>query len=165
MTLTNPYRPPNVADSFAPQAPDPPSGSALTPGVMEAMRQTRPWVRFLAILGFGASMLFFLAALGMVIAGGATVRVDAFRGFVTLGAGVMCLVLVPACLMPSFQLFRYGSDIQRFLGGAGVPALEDALRSQKAFWKTTGPFAAMLLVVYGIAIAVLVIAIFAHGLG
>ena len=45
------------------------SGGAVTPAMLEWLRQTRPWVRFLSIMGFLAALLMVCLGLFMGFAG------------------------------------------------------------------------------------------------
>src|SRR5690349_6154340 len=130
MSGPNPYRAPSVADSFAPQAPAPPPEYALTPAIMEALKQTRPWATSLSVFGFFGGAFLLLAAVGMVVAG-ATGGFDNMNSNAALGVGVVYALLVPLYMVPAALLFRYGSAIGRFLNGDGIPGLEGALRAQK----------------------------------
>jgi hypothetical protein len=119
---------------------------------MAAMSQTRPWVTFLAVLGFVGAGFLALGAIGIGFMG---------PGFVE-GALIGVLYLIIAALYGAGAnlLYRYRSSIASLERGSGVEALEDALEHQKSFWRFTGLMSAVMLglnllfVVGGIVIGV-----------
>src|SRR5438445_461415 len=65
MRVGNPYEPPLAMAEPLPAA----SAGQLPEELIEALRQTRPWVAFLAILGFVGSGLFMLGGLALFVVG------------------------------------------------------------------------------------------------
>ncbi|MGA9853268.1 MAG: hypothetical protein WBR15_10090 [Gammaproteobacteria bacterium] len=133
--------------------------------MLDALNATRPWVKFLAILGFVVMAFMVLAGLVM------------FAGFSAMPArsglspvfgpvfGILYILMaVFFYLIPCLYLMRYGNAITR-IPASGQAALEDALKHQKSFWKYLGIFAIVMIVAYiviiigGIAFAVI------YGLG
>lgn len=127
-------------------SPTTPGGFAPTPDTSEIMRQTRPWVFFMAIMGaIGASLM----ALGAVVAliGGAVSGDPA-----TIGVAVLYGVMAVIYIFPVMYLFRYASSIKAFLHSGLAAQLNEALTAQKAFWKFVGIFTAVTMAIYVIII-------------
>ena len=133
-----------------------PSGSsgAVSPGVVETLRRTRGWVRFLSILGFIGAGFMVLAAVGLGIfytmapspAGGAPLP---FLIGYSVFLGAMGLLYVVPCV----RLHNYASGIARLEVHRDAGALEQALDQQRAFWRFVGITAIALLGFYAVMIA------------
>jgi hypothetical protein len=151
-----------------------PSGSAaVSPATVEALRQTRPWVLFLAILGIIGTGLMLLGGLFM-LAGGAMAMTQAssamgpggakaagfMGGFMTF-AVLMFLVIAVVYLYPISKLLKYAGAIARLSRSGAVRDLEDALQQQKSFWKFVGIMVIVIFTLYILAF----IAIFVMGVG
>jgi hypothetical protein len=125
----------------------------VTPGIKRALADTRPWVLFLAILGFiSTGFIALIALLIIILVRGAAV-------FLVIGliyAGMAALTG-----FASFYLWSYGSRIGAFLRSSGVKQLQQALVAQKSFWKLVGIVTAISL---GLQILVIVLAISLGGL-
>jgi hypothetical protein len=116
----------------------------------ELLRQTRPWVRFLGILGFVMVALMFVAGavmLTIAIVGSSTGGVPAGQ-FVAMG--VMYPLMSLLYVFPSLFLLRYASRISDFLDQGTTEALDAALEAQKSFWKFVGIMAAIIMALYGV---------------
>lgn len=110
---------------------------------MMAMSETRPWVTFLAVLGFIGAGFMVLAALAMVFAAPAEMPGGSFLGLI---------YIIPAVLyaVGANMLYRYRASIASLQAGLGVEALENALEHQKSFWRFTGLTTAVVLGIYGL---------------
>jgi hypothetical protein len=134
-TPLDPYRPPAAAPL------DGPAADAISPptldGVIVIMRQTRRWVRLMVgTLLVGA--LFSLVGAAFVV--GASPAVSA-----SLGLGFQAVILI-LFYAPSIGLLsRYAAGIRRLQQGGGMAALEDALASQKSYWKYIAVLTTVLL--------------------
>lgn len=147
--MANPYAAP-VADNHRPMSSGVPTDAQVTPGILEAMTQTRPWVLFLGILGFIGAGLMVLAGLGMLIAGSA-------MGAGEMGAlSIIYIVMAIIYIFPSLYLYRYAGSIKMLMSGYGVHALEEALNHQKSFWKLVGIVTAVCMVLYAVGIVVMI---------
>lgn len=114
----------------------------VTEKMLESLRATKPWVTFLAILGFVFCALMVLVALAMFAGfGGGQAGPMKMLGS---GIGVFYLLLVAIYFLPCLFLFRYGRAIGR-ISSAGETALEDALAGQKSFWKYMGILTAIIV--------------------
>lgn len=141
----NPYH--NQTDSLA--------NIPVTPLMIEHLRATKPWVRFMSIMMFISVGFMFLAGLAMMFMsspmGG---RGPQFFGPVM---GIVYFVLGGLYLAPAFFLHQYASAIQDLLRGGGDVAMETALGSQKSFWRFVGILTLVILCIYAL---VFVFAIF-----
>jgi hypothetical protein len=136
---------------------------ALTTRMIESLRQTKPWVRLMSIFGFVGAGLMVLGGLFMILAGvlgGAASRSmgGALRGAPMVFMGVLYLLLAALYVYPSLLLFRYASAIGRALGGEAVSGVEEALETQKSFWKFLGITAVIVLVLYAVLFVVVIVA-------
>lgn len=158
----DPYQGPIADPERAPASR--PTGLAVTEGMIEALVQTRPWVIFLAVLGFVGAGFMVLAGLFMLIAGVAGIAAgtgtDALPGAVTAGASFLYIAMAAIYVIPCLQMVRYATAIGRirFEGG---PALEDALVRQRSFWRTLGIMTLVLIGLYVLAVVAVAVAAFA----
>ena len=134
----------------APHTPPPqPPRDLVTPGMIEALKKTKPWVRFLSILGFILAGLMVLVALGMLVFGLYQMTQGPGVGAWMAGMSVLYLLLGILYLFPSRYLYQYASAI-----GAALDAkyksgpVEQALGYQKSFWKFAGIMALVMLLLY-----------------
>ena len=137
-----PSRPPS------PPTP-PPHRDVLTPGMLEALKKTKPWVRFLSILGFIAVGLIIVAALFFFGAGAIAGSQAGPTRWVFMLLPILYLLMAVLYIFPSLYLFRYASAIENALTAPSKsPAVENALRQQKSFWKFTGILALVMVLLY-----------------
>jgi len=126
----------------------------ITESMLISLSQTRPWVKFLSILGFVS--IGFAVVSGIVnmfifskVPLGGSYGLAIFMGAINILMGVLYF-------FPSFFLFKFASSIARLSDGGGAGELEEALSNQKSFWKFVG---IMALVMFGFAILGIVAAI------
>lgn len=106
----------------------------VTPEILEALVQTRPWLLVVSVSGFIFAAIFLLAAVGTF----------AFGTFVAVrfgGTGLLALIYVLLAAfsgLSSLWLWRYAAAIKLMREGYGVHALTDALRHQRSFWRLVG---------------------------
>lgn len=145
-----PYAAP-AAPLYASQA-GPDTGGPVPPMAIQLLKQTRPWVRFMGILGFVQLALMVLGALGMM-AMSATSRVGALP---VLAAGTLYLVMAGVFLPAVLSLNRYASRITDLERSGHHKDLEAALAAQKGFWKYVGilTLISFCLAILGIILAV-----------
>ena len=146
----NPYRPPNeLADS---------SGLDPSKRTTQLLQETRPWVRFLGIIGF--------VMVGFMIVGAIALLVSSLAGMGVQGIimsavyGLLAFVYV----YPSMFLLRYASRITEFVSAGTVESLDNALAAQKSFWKFAGVFMAVVLCAYAVMGVVLMLGVVAGSL-
>jgi hypothetical protein len=144
---------PETAPSTVPPA-------VITQTMMDALRGTKPWVRFLAIMGFISSG--FIISIGLVFALGAGIwgsfNQSALGKIPAILIGCVYMLLGLVCLFPAVSLFRYADGIQKALAGDWIAGVEQALRNQKSFWTFVGVFVLIALVLQVLMIAFLVLA-------
>ncbi len=133
----NPFESPRQSAGTAAAADDEQVG--LSEGARRALQETQPWVTFMAILGFVGGALGLLIALGLLVMSLATFQLSGI-----CMAFVLCVG--PALyLYAAYSLFNYGRSIGVFLKSGAGRHLEDALVSQKSFWKLVGIVTAIFL--------------------
>ena len=142
----NPYSSP--ATGPRPGFIEPPSSNdppiVVTKYMLEMLRQTKPWVRFMSVMGFlGAALMMILGAF-MIILGATT------RGGPPAFVGIIYIPLGLIYLGPSVFLWRYANAIAELLQSRIGTQLENALQAQKSFWKFVGIMAAVILVLYAL---------------
>jgi hypothetical protein len=129
------------------------ASGGVTGKTVEMLRQTRPWVRFLSILGF----VFAALMLAVGVIGGAV-------GMATGGpTGWVALLYIPLALiylMPSIYLNRYAGRIRDFELRPRLEQLDGALEAQKSFWRFVG----IMMVVVLVAYALLIVGLIATGI-
>lgn len=141
------------------QAPIAPAAPVAAPTdvqarMIEAMRQTRPWVLLLSVLGFvGAGGMVLVGILVSVVGslGDAIASAGAFPGFGAV-VGVVYIALGAIYVVPSWLLWRYAASIGRFLEGGTLDQLATAVGAQKSFWRFTGICMLVVIVLYLAAI-------------
>lgn len=124
---------------------DPLANVPVTPLMIEHLRATKPWVRFMSIMMFILSGLIFLGGLAMMF------MPTGSSGF-GLGplVGIIYFVMGGLYLVPAFFLHQFASSINDFLNGGGDSAMENALGSQKSFWRFVGILTLVVICIYGL---------------
>jgi len=118
--------------------------STVTENMLQSLRETKPWTRFMSVLGFIGVGIMTLVGLVFILgmsflpqqAGGPPM---AIMGIIYILGSVLYFV-------PSLYLFKYASAIGRLRDGS-QEALEDALLYQKSFWKFIGILTLVMLVI------------------
>lgn len=155
MTEHNPYQAPLSAFDEMPRRELPPPGVHHTPEMMEALRATRPWVLFLGILGFvGAGFmvlggLFFLFAMLAAATGGGSSATGVGQAVLV---AAMYVFFGGVYALFAWLLIRYSGAIGRFLATDATEHLEQALDSQRVFWKVSGIVAIVSMVLSFLAV-------------
>ena len=142
----NPYSAP-VSDAPAPRVLG--DDALVTPRILEAMRQTRPWVTFFAVLGFIATGFSVIAGIGFI----ASTRSE-FQGAGEFG--LVYLLIAGLCGVGAGFLYRYRTSIVALERGGGVSALEGTIEAQKSFWRFIGISSAVALGLYVVVIGVFI---------
>ncbi|MFZ1386840.1 MAG: DUF5362 family protein [Thiolinea sp.] len=137
----------SVQDAYAPPRSvvrDVSGGSgAMSERIVASLRKTRPWVLFIAILGFIFTALVVVASIPMFLGGSMMGGLDTGvpgmpgTGFM-VGMGVLYLLMGVIYFMASLYLLRYASAIKRAVTGLNASDLESALEAQASFWKLIG---------------------------
>ena len=119
---------------------------------VELLRQTRPWVLFMAILGtivtciMIALMLFQIITL-VAMGNAGPAEIGAAAGMIGMSSLITLIYILPIIF-----LYRYASRIKALVAGGGTMELDSALEAQKSFWKTIGIVAAVFVVLYSVII-------------
>ncbi|MFZ2492741.1 MAG: type II secretion system protein GspG [Thermoanaerobaculia bacterium] len=135
--------------SIPPVQVSPASAGELSAAMLDSLAKTRPWVKFLAILGFVMVGILVLVSLGM--AGyGIWLFMDGKReGAMVAGIGVLYLVMGVVYIFPSRYLWRYASSIGEAIEAPSkTHAVEAALSHQKSFWKFVGIVSLISILLY-----------------
>lgn len=141
MSDINPYQSPATPVAPMESLPD---GLGRLDEAAQMLAQTRPWVRFLSVLGFivFGCMLIALAA----IAAAGFQAVGLFTGqWIVIAIGGTVL----GYLIPSILLWNYANGISRYLNEQTPTRIAAALAAQKMFWKYVG-IAGTIVLLYGL---------------
>lgn len=141
----------------SPGTHEPPPGfsgsSSVSQGVLAQLAGTKPWVRFMSVLTFVGAGFMLLAALIMLVAGGA-IAATAKTGGAALPAGMMSVFAVLYALFagvyiyPAMKLWKYANRIAGLLSSGAMMDLEGALNEQRLFWKFLGIMVIAMFVLY-----------------
>jgi hypothetical protein len=133
--MANPFAPPTAVDE-GPTASA--HSNAVPESVVALLAQTRPWVKFIAVLVFACFGLCLLLAVGTSLLAGPG-NISTFVPLLT-----MLAIYVPAAVF----LWRYADSIRQLQAGGGQAALESALRNQKSLWKFMGVMACLTMAIF-----------------
>jgi hypothetical protein len=156
----NPYSPPSPsAQPYAAMTPPPGmsplGGPAVSDLAVELLRQTRPWILFLAILALlGCVGMFLMGAL--MIGVGLIGPGHSSTGGVQVAMGAVYLPMGGLYLYPAIKMLGFAGAIARLTASHAMPDLEDALKHQKSFWKFSGIAA---IAIIGLYIVVIIAAV------
>lgn len=140
----------SVQDAYAPPRSvvrDVSGGTGvMSERIVASLRKTRPWVLFMAILGFIFTAFMVIASIPMILGGsmllggaGADMAAAGFPATgLMVGMGVMYLLMAVVSFMASLYLLRYSSALKRAVTGLNVSDMESALDAQASFWKLVG---------------------------
>lgn len=128
----------------------------LTPRAKRSLEETRPWVFLFSILAF--------VGCGFAALGGASVFVGGIlqggaAGAASLITGVLLLGSATLYGFAAYHLYSYASYIKLFLKTSSPADLEQALTSQKSFWKLVGIVTAIFLVLYGLLLIMMLVSL------
>jgi hypothetical protein len=149
MSDFNPYQSPTTpADQWAGQ----PDVEAVLYEATQSLAQTKPWVRFLSVLGFlGTGCMVLVFSIGIWMGG--------------MAAGpIEVIILLPMCVLfyfiPSLLLWNYASRISEFLTVRDSRTFSAAIAAQKSFWKYLGILVLIIMIMYGMILAFAALAAF-----
>ncbi len=156
---TNPYAPPQAGELYGAPPVDVAADPGLVPdAIVEQLRGTRPWVIFLAIVGFLFSGLLVLGGFGVTLMGFVAPG-GGKEPWVIVLAGVFYLVFGALYVLPSVGLLRYGTSIGTLIREPRMERLGAALDRQRWFWKLVGIMTAIMLALYPIGMIVLFVVV------
>ncbi len=126
---------------------DPLANVPVTPLMVEHLRATKPWVRLISVVMFIFAGLIFLGGFLMLFMSSSSgMRGYGFGPLV----GIIYFVMGGVYLFPAYFLHQYASSIQDLLRGGGDSAMENALESQKSFWRFSGILTLIIICIYGL---------------
>lgn len=120
---------------------------SVTPLMIQHLRATKPWVRFISVMMFIMGGLVILAGFFMMFMPSMPGMRGAGFGF---GIGIVYFLLGFLYIVPGYLLGQYASAINKLLLGGGDVAMEDALGSQKSFWRFVGILTLVLMCIYAL---------------
>lgn len=156
MSDSNPFR----------STPTPAGPSVGQPDVVDSLRestavlaQTKPWVRFLSVLGFiAAGIATSMSLLTALMEGDAPPNIPAGAGLVV---AIQMVVMFSICVLfyfiPSVLLWKYGSRIDEHLRETDPTTFLAALSAQTSFWRYLGILTLILIALYGVAMLAFVL--------
>jgi uncharacterized membrane protein len=125
----------------------------MTDTIINALKKTRPWVLFLAILGFVGAALTLLVGISVIISSvmlgkveGIDAEIAPFGSGMMIGLGVVYAAMALIYFFSSLYLLRYAGAIKRLSSSLSVADLEAALTQQASFWKLIGILALISIV-------------------
>ena len=121
------------------------SNIPVTPLMIEHLRATKPWVRFMSVISFVMS--------GFMILGGVIIMfMPAAPGMGAFGPvlGIVYILLAGLYIAPAYFLHQFASSIGTLMQGGGDVAMEAALGSQKSFWRFVGIMTLVVICLYGL---------------
>ncbi len=143
----------------------------LNDEVIQPLRRTRPWVKFIAIIGFIGCGFVLLDALfmllGVAFLPGAKTSQALPVGFMIALVSLYLVIAFFAYFIPSLLLARYASTLGRIETNATLEKLAESAEYQRRFWKYCGVLlivgiSVFVLFVIGAAIAIPIIAATHH---
>lgn len=127
------------------------SSAEVSARTLDMLNQTRPWVQFLGILTWISVILGGLiggfGVIAILMAGGAGAAL--FQG---LFLGIFLVIYGTFAK----SLTGYAKSINKLNASESVADLEDALESQKTFWRLAGIITLVVLVIYLVMILLFV---------
>ncbi len=151
MEISEPYRTPE-ADL---EAPVPKEGwGQITEGMVEYLEKTRPWVRFISVMGMVLTGLMFLVVLAVAVGGALSSGNGQPETLLMLP---IFLVVGLIYFLPAYMLGRYAGAIKRFTDGGGEVSMEEALGRQYSFWRLVGIMALVVIAIYVVMIPLAVL--------
>lgn len=161
--MNNPYASPAPqippAGGYGAPVPEPYRGSEhaeVSMATVDLLKQTKPWVTFLSVMGFIGSGLMLLSGIFMMIAG-AFVPKSGPTPFSPMLLGLFYLPMAFLYIYPSLKLWGYSSAIGRLLMQNSSANLEAALAQQKSFWKFLGILTIAMMVLYALFIVGMIV--------
>jgi cell division protein FtsX len=144
-----------------------PEGEKYTSLMAQHLKDTRPWVLFIAIIMVVGASFMVLGGIA-IIAGSACLGMTAAGRSLSLGPnsalGAMGPVLgffyiaLSGVYIPFIVfLFRYASSIKNLLSSGKTECMESALLHQKSYWKYAGILAIIMMAIAVIAVIIAII--------
>jgi len=111
---------------------------SVDPKIVAAAKATKPWLRFLAIMGFLSSGLMLL--LGFVMIGLSAIASEFAEMSILQGLMIGSFYILGAFvyLLPTIKLWKYGTSINNLALSNKPEDLFQFIEAQRSFWKTIG---------------------------
>lgn len=122
------------------------NAAGITNTMIDAMRGTKPWVLLIGIVLFVSAAFMVLGTIGIFIASTVGMGTNGPEAGAILGMGVVYGVMSIIYILMGVYLVKYSSAIGRLLQSISVVDMEEALMSQRKFWKLAGVITAIMLV-------------------
>lgn len=157
MDLNYPAMDPNISH---------PNASTVSPAVIEPLRRTKGWARFLSVLGYIGSSLMIFAGIGMIVAGavgglGVGGKSGVYAGVPFGFMGAIYIVMSLIYLVPAFLLGRYATRIGGLMQRQTELDLIATLDAQRSFWKFVGVMTLVVLAIYAVGFVIMMIVLMA----
>ncbi len=140
-----------------------PPAQQVSPPIAEKLRQTQPWLRFIAIMMLIGSALMALGGLASVGIGGMIMAdlvpsassgtsMHAASGAILAALGAGYLLGAAIYVFPALHLLRSARAIRDLAADGSEDSALRALEGQRRFWKFAGIALIVILVIYLVAI-------------
>jgi len=128
---------------YSPEAPIIPEKSQIAGNLTEVMirylRETSPWLKFIAIMGFISCGFFALyGVIFLIISIAASGLMTGFENIPFWLFTPLMIAGAALYFFPSLFLFNFGSKINKYHFSNSDEDLELAFKNNKSFWKFTG---------------------------
>lgn len=141
--MTNHYAPPQSEVADVSRS----NGGGVTTEMLDALRGTKPWVLLIGIVLFVSAAFMALGTFGMIAAGSVGAKQAGAPAGMFAGMGAMYAVGVVIYIVMGVYLVKYSSAIGRLMQSSSTSDMEDALVSQRKFWKFAGILTLVMIVV------------------
>jgi len=134
-------------------------GGPVSSAVVDQLARTKGWTRFFSILLWIAAILMILAGMAMFAIGafGGTMSGDLSGPLAGLGMGIamggVYIALAVIYIYPALKLGNYSSRIADLMATPNEANLVAALDQQRAFWKYVGIWMIIIIALYVAAFA------------
>ncbi|MDR2468695.1 MAG: hypothetical protein LBD22_07025 [Spirochaetaceae bacterium] len=164
---TNPYQSPQT-ESIPVSGTQ--SGTFFTESMLDNLRRTAPWARFIGILGFICAGLIILSSFsfimilitstGALFASSGFEWAELFRGTVGIIGAIVYSVLGALYFLPARFLYVFGTKIRNYFLSYNREDLEAAFRNNFFLWKFLGIFVIVILTAIPVFIIASIILVF-----
>jgi hypothetical protein len=153
-TMTNHYAAPQSDVTDVSKA----NAGGISQAMIDAMRGTKPWVLMIGIVLLIGAVFLIFGAIGVFVSATIGMMATGPQAGVLLGVGVGYALMSVIYITLAVYLMKYSTAIGRLLQHASVFDMEEALHSQRKFWKLAGILTALMigLFVLGMLAAILV---------
>lgn len=119
------------------------------------LKRTRPWVTFLSVVGFIMAALHILVPVFLLLGPSSSEVSENDRSKIVLFFPAVGLLYA----IPFLYLRRYATNIRAFCKDQEIANLIPALNAQRVFWKITGVYVAVPILVFTLVLLVMLLTI------